>query len=155
MNVNRWKEVAPHYTRLTKRTAFDLNIPCIVIDQDGDLFETCLSGLASHMKVSAALSSPQMQRYMQLSVELGAEDAMNKMLAPMDDEAETFCELWSEGRKDIEKGTKGTVDDVVRAISIAKEGFNGYPRKILVVQMAETRASLLLVSPQGTHPLEG
>jgi hypothetical protein len=92
---------------------------------------------------------------MQLSVEMGVEDAMNQMLAPMEGEAETFCELWSEGRKDIEKGTKGTVDDVVRAISIAKEGFNGYPRKILVVQMAETRASLLLVSPQGTHPLEG
>lgn len=78
------------------------------------------------MKASAALSSPQMQRYMQLSVEMGVEDAMNQMLAPMEGEAETFCELWSEGRNDIEKGTKGTVDDVVRAISIAKEGFNGY-----------------------------
>ena len=155
MNKNQWKEVAPHYARLIKRTEFDLTAPCIFIAKDGDIFETCLSGLSAHMKVSAALSSPQIQQYMELASEIGAEDAMNKMINPMDGEAETFCELWNDGKKDIEKGTLGTVDDIVRAISIARKGFNGQPRKILVVQMAETRASLLLISPQGTHPLEG
>lgn len=129
------------------RTAFDLSAPCIVINQDGDLFETSLSGLSSHMKVSAALSSPQMQRYAELASEIGAEEAMNKMLEKMDGEAETFCELWAESKKDIANETMGTVDDVVKAISIAKEGFNAYPRKMLVMQMGETRATLLLVSP--------
>ena len=147
MNRNRWAEIESHYTRLTNRTAFDLSAPCVVIDKDGDLFETSLSGLSSHMKVSAALSSPQMQRYTELAAEMGAEDAMNKMLEKMDGEAETFCELWAESKKDIEKGTLGTVDDVVKAIKIAKEGFNDYPRKMLVMQMGETRATLLLVSP--------
>ena len=147
MNRSRWNEVETHYNRLKDRTAFGLNTECIVINKDGDLFETTLSGLSSHMKVSAALSSPQMRRYTELAAEIGAEDAMNKMLEKMDAEAETFCELWTESKKDIANETMGTVDDVVRMIGIAKEGFGRYPRKMLVVQLGETRADLLLVSP--------
>ena len=41
----------------------------------------------------------------------------------------------------------GDIDDLLNAIKIASNGFNTSPRKMLIVQMGEYRADLLLVSP--------
>jgi hypothetical protein len=40
-----------------------------------------------------------------------------------------------------------TINDVIKAIDIAKAGYNKNPRKMLIVQLGELRADLLLASP--------
>ncbi len=43
--------------------------------------------------------------------------------------------------------TLGTIDDVLHAIKLAENGFSTLPRKMLIIQLGEYRADLLLVSP--------
>ena len=40
-----------------------------------------------------------------------------------------------------------TINDVIKAIDIAQAGYNQNPRKMLIVQLGELRADLLLASP--------
>ena len=48
---------------------------------------------------------------------------------------------------DILKNPVLEIKRVLNAINIASNGFNTSPRKMLIVQMGEYRADLLLVSP--------
>ncbi len=43
--------------------------------------------------------------------------------------------------------TLGSIDDVLNAYQIARNGFIVFPRKMLIIQLGEYRADLLLVSP--------
>ena len=70
--------------------AFDLTAPCIVIDQRGELMETTLSNLTNHLRVSMALATPQMKRYISLAKKVGPKKAMQAMLEAIDQEAEEF-----------------------------------------------------------------
>ena len=145
MKVN-WSELERHWLRLRDRTAFDLSVPCVVVSEEVDVMETTLSGLSNHLKVSSAMSSPQVKRYIELTEQMGAERAMNTLL--MDDEGgEEFALLWEEARRDVEAGAIATMDDLVAAIDTAKKGFNIYPRKILVVQINKRDCDILLVAP--------
>ena len=145
MKIN-WSEIERHWERLRDRTEFDLSIPCVVVSQEVNAMETTLSGLSNHLKVSAAMSSPQVKRYIELSKEIGAEMAMNTLL--MDEEGgEEFALLWSEARKDVANGAIAPVDDLVAAVDTAKKGFNSYPRKIMVVQINQKDCDILLVAP--------
>ena len=145
MKVN-WSELERQWLRLRDRTAFDLSVPCVVVSEEVDVMETTLSGLSNHLKVSSAMSSPQVKRYIELTEQMGAERAMNTLL--MDDEGgEEFALLWEEARRDVEAGAIATMDDLVAAIDTAKKGFNIYPRKILVVQINKRDCDILLVAP--------
>ena len=46
--------------------------------------------------------------------------------------------------------TLGDIDDILHAMEVAYKGFIADPRKMLIVQMGEYRADLLLVSPPST-----
>ena len=140
-----WSEIENHYQRLKSREKFDLSIPCVVIDQNVEVMETTLSGLANHLRVSSAMSNPLVKRYIGLANQIGAERAMNTLL--MDDDAEEFASLWTEAKSDVEKGCIATMDDLVAAIKCAKKGFNEVTRRILVVQINEKDADVLLVGP--------
>ncbi|MDB4336927.1 hypothetical protein OAA10_00280 [bacterium] len=145
MKIN-WSEIERHWERLRDRTGFDLSIPCVVVSQEVNAMETTLSGLSNHLKVSAAMSSPQVKRYIELTKEIGAEKAMNTLL--MDEEGgEEFALLWSEAKKDLANGAIATVDDLVASVNTAKKGFNEYPRRILVVQINQKDCDVLLVGP--------
>ena len=145
MKIN-WSELERHWLRLRDRTAFDLSVPCVVVSEEVDVMETTLSGLSNHLKVSSAMSSPPIKRYIELTEQMGAERAMNTLL--MDDEGgEEFALLWEEARRDVEAGAIATMDDLVAAIDTAKKGFNIYPRKILVVQINKRDCDILLVAP--------
>ena len=143
---SNWSEIARHWERLRDRTGFDLSIPCVVITQDVEVMETTLSGLSIHLKVSAAMSSPQVKRYIDLTNEIGAEKAMNTLMMD-EDGGEEFVLQWFEAKKDLEAGAIASVDDLVAAVETAKKGFNVYPRKIMVVQVNQRDCEILLVAP--------
>ena len=145
MKVN-WSELERHWQRLRDRTAFDLSVPCVVVSEEAEVMETTVSGLSNHLKVSSAMSSPLIKRYIELTEQMGAERAMNKLLMD-EDGGEEFALLWEEARRDVEGGAIATMDDLVAAIDTAKKGFNTYPRKILVVQINQRDCDILLVAP--------
>lgn len=145
MNEQNWNQIKPHWHRLRDRTQFDLAAECVVMTKDGDAMETTLNGLSHHLNVSSAMSAPSIIRYVELAGEIGAERAMNTLLEELGDDAEEFCELWSEAKDDIANGAKATLDDVVRMVKTAKKGFDAYPRKILVVSCGEKGAEVWLV----------
>ena len=143
---SNWSDIERHWERLRDSPGFDLSIPCVVITQDVEVMETTLSGLSNHLKVSAAISSPQVKRYIELTNVIGAEKAMNTLLMD-EDGGEGFALLWSEAKKDLEAGAIASLDDLVAAVEIAKKGFNRYPRKIMVVQVNQRDCDILLVAP--------
>ena len=142
-----WSEIERHWQKLQGMIAFDLTAPCIVIDQRGELMETTLSNLTNHLRVSTALATPQMKRYMSLAKKVGPEKAMQAMLEAINQEAEEFLALYNEAKHDIARDCYATVDDLVDAINTARKGFNTNPKKILVIQMNNKDADILLVAP--------
>ena len=143
--MNKWLEAEPTYRKLEKVAEFNLSLPCVVVTKEGDVMETVLSGLSNHLKPSSALSNPLMVDFFERAKEIGLTDAMNEILQT--EEGEEFAELWDQGQKDIANDTLGTMDDVTRAIETARDGFNSTPKKMLVIQIKETEAEVLLVSP--------
>ena len=142
-----WSEIERHWQKLQAMIAFDLTAPCIVIDQRGELMETTLSNLTNHLRVSTALATPQMKGYMSLAKKVGPEKAMQAMLEAINQEAEEFLALYNEAKHDIARDCYATVDDLVDAINTARKGFNTNPKKILVIQMNNKDADILLVAP--------
>ena len=142
-----WSEIERHWQKLQGMIAFDLTAPCIVIDQRGELMETTLSNLTNHLRVSTALATPHMKRYMSLAKKVGPEKAMQAMLEAIDQEAEEFLALYNEAIHDIARDCYATVDDHVDAINTARKGFNTNPKTILVIQMNNKDADILLVAP--------
>lgn len=139
-----WSEIEPHWYRLSDRTAFDLSAECVVIDQHNELMQTTLSGLPTHLRVSSAMSNPLVKQFIALAKEIGAEDAMHKMLK---ESGEEFAELWKEAQSDLQRGAITTMDDVVEAVSTAKKGYDESPRRILVIQVNHRDCDVLLVGP--------
>ena len=142
-----WSEIAHQWERLRDMTDFDLTAPCIVIDQHNELMETTLSGLSNHLRISTALAMPQMKLYMNLAKNIGPKRAMTAMLETTNKDAEEFITLYKEAQIDIARDCYATVDDLVDAIKTAKKGFVSNPRKILVIQMNQKHADILLVAP--------
>ena len=142
-----WSEIEHHWQKLQGMIAFDLTAPCIVIDQRDELMETTLSNLTNHLRVSTALATPQMKCYMSLAKKVGPEKAMQEMLKATDQETEEFVALYNEAKNDIARDCYATVDDLVDAVNTARKGFNSNPKKILVIQMNNKDADILLVAP--------
>lgn len=141
--MDKWEQVKPTYGKLIRTKEFSLLLPCVVIDLEGNVHETNLSALSSHLRISSAISHPLMKQFVELAEQIGAEAAMNEMLQR--DDAEEFAMIYDESKQDVERGTLGTADDVARVIKVAQEGFESNPKKLIVIQQGEERGEVLLV----------
>ena len=142
-----WNEIENHWIQLRDKSVFDLSVPCIIIDKDGDLFENTLKDLVSYIDIPTTLSRDLLINYLSFTIQLGSEAAKQKIF---DDGHSIGQEFFSQLKliNDLARNTTlGTIDDILNAIQLAKKGFSTLPRKMLVIQLGEYRADLLLVSP--------
>lgn len=143
---NGWKDIENHWIQLRDQSIFSLHTPCILINKDGDLFEITLWGLTQHIDIPIAMSKQQLFEYLETAMEIGAEATKVKMLAHQSITKKFLDEL-DTIKKQSQNETLGHIDDILYAIDIALKGFSAAPKKMLVVQMGEYRADLLLASP--------
>jgi len=116
---------------------FDLSLPVGLL-KDGGAIVTTLGGLRSQLPASAALSSPEIERFLLLRAELGFDRAFE--LCSLDDEdGEAFCTAWDEAQKDLNEGVLVTVADLVAMTTKARAGWLAKPRELLVLGMNERR----------------
>ena len=143
---NSWKDIENHWIQLRDQSTFSLRTPCILINKDGDLFEITLWGLTQHIDIPIAMSKQQLFEYLETAMEIGAEATKVKMLAHQSITKKFLDEL-DTIKKQSQNETLGHIDDILYAIDVALKGFSATPKKMLVVQMGEYRADLLLASP--------
>lgn len=144
---NNWKDIENHWIQLRDQSMFSLSTPCILINKDGDLFEITLWGLTNHIEIPLAMSKQQLFVYLETALEIGAEATKVKMLDARQGNVQKFLDELDFIKNESRNDTLGHIDDILYAINIAVNGFSSTPRKMLVVQMGEYRADLLLVSP--------
>ena len=142
-----WNEIENHWIRLRDHLLFDLSVPCIIINKDGDLFESSLEEISNYIDIPSTVPDEQLFLYLSTALEIGTE-AANKKIAEEDKlmgkEFFKQLQLIKDKARNI---TLGSIDDVLNAIQIARNGFIAFPRKMLIIQLGEYRADLLLVSP--------
>ena len=144
---NSWKDIENHWIQLRDQPLFSLSTPCILIDKDGDLFEINLWGLTGHIEMPSTMSNSQIIEYLETAMQIGVEATKVKMLDTHQSNIQSFFEELDLIKKQARNDTLGHIDDILYAINVASNGFNATPRKMLIVQMGECRADLLLVSP--------
>ena len=145
--AHSWNEIENHWIRLRDHLLFDLSVPCIIINKDGDLFESSLEEISNYIDIPSTVPDEQLFLYLSTALEIGTE-AANKKIAEEDKlmgkEFFKQLQLIKDKARNI---TLGSIDDVLNAIQIARNGFIAFPRKMLIIQLGEYRADLLLVSP--------
>ena len=145
--AHSWNEIENHWIRLRDHSLFDLSVPCIIINKDGDLFESSLEKISNYIDIPSTVPDEQLFLYLSTALEIGTE-AANKKIAEEDKlmgkEFFKQLQLIKDKARNI---TLGSIDDVLNAIQIARNGFIVFPRKMLIIQLGEYRADLLLVSP--------
>ncbi len=144
---NSWSGIENHWIQLRDQSLFTLDTPCITINKDGDLFETTLWGLTSHIDIPLEIPKQQLKEYLVNAIEIGADAAKMQMIQRDQINSKTFFNQLSLIRQLSQNDTMGDIDVLLNAINIARNGFITSPRKMLIVQMGEYRADLLLVSP--------
>ena len=142
-----WKDIEQHWIKLRDQSSFDLNIPCVAINKDGDLYETTLWGLTNHIDIPLILSKQLLFSYMELVIMRGEDAAQTEMQQLSAIDVLTFFDELQKFNNSTHSEKFCTINDVIKAIDIAKAGYNKYPRKMLIVQLGELRADLLLASP--------
>ena len=110
---------------------FDLGLPVGVLLNDR-VVATTLAGLRSYLLASAALSSPEIERFLLLRAEHGFERAF-ELCSSDNREGEAFCRAWDEAQNDLSSGALVTVGDLVTMTSKARSGWLSKPREVLVV----------------------
>jgi hypothetical protein len=111
--------------------AFDLSLP-VGLMKDGCMIVTTLGGLRGHLSASAALSSPEIERFLVLRAEKGFDRAFEECSSD-DEDGEAFCGAWDEAQSDLSSGVQVTVADLVSMTSMARTGWLSKPREVLVV----------------------
>ena len=144
---NSWNDIENHWIQLRDQSIFSLSTPCILINKDGDLFEITLWGLTKHIDIPLSISKEELFGYLETAMEIGAEATKQKMLESCHSNSQKFLEELELMKQHSKNDTLGHIDDILYAIDIAINGYRATPRKMLVVQMGEYRADLLLVSP--------
>ena len=144
---NSWSDIEHHWIQLRDQSVFTLDTSCVLINKDGDLFETTLWGLISHIDIPLEMSRQQLKEYLINAMEIGADAARIEMLQQDQINSIKFFDQLALIRKLSRNDTLGDIDDLINAINIASNGFHTSPRKMLIIQMGEFRADLLLVSP--------
>ena len=142
-----WNAIENHWIRLRDQSSFVLETPCVLIDKDGDLFETTLFDLIDYIDMPTTLSRQLLKDYLQNAVEYGVEAARSKMMDTYKSDSQKFFEELALIKQQSRNDTLGDIDDILQAMDFANKGFIADPRKMLIVQMGESRADLLLVSP--------
>ena len=142
-----WNEIENHWIQLKDKPKFDLSIPCIVINKDGDLFENTLKDLVSYIDIPSNLSRELLFNYLSLTIEMGSEAAKQMIFDNGQSIGQEFFNQLKLVNEFARNTTLGTIDDVLHAIKLAENGFSTLPRKMLIIQLGEYRADLLLVSP--------
>ena len=110
---------------------FDLGLPVGLV-KDGCVVVTTIGGLRSHIPASAALSSPEIDRFLVLRAEQGFDRAF-ELCSTDDEDGEVFCRAWDEAQNDLSSGALVTVGDLVTMTSKARSGWLSKPREVLVV----------------------
>ena len=142
-----WTEIENHWIRLRDHSHFDLKVPCIVINKDGDLFENSLENILNYIDIPSTISGEQLFLYLSTALEIGT-DAANKKIVDEDQLiGQMFLKQLQMIKDKARNMTLGSIDDVLNAYQIARNGFVVFPRKMLIIQLGEYRADLLLVSP--------
>lgn len=144
---NSWSDFENHWMQLRDQPLFSLDTPCILINKDGDLFETSLWGLKSHIGIPLSMSIQHLKEFLSNAFEIGTEATRKKMLEKDQSSSQKFFDELALIRKLSRNDTLGDIDDLLNAINIANTGFKASPRKMLIIQMSEYRADLLLGSP--------
>ena len=142
-----WNNIENHWIQLRDQLLLTLDTPCIVINKDGDLFETSLWGLTCHIDIPLEMSKHLLKEYLVNAIEIGVEAARIQMIQKDHVNSKKFFDQLSLIQKLSRNDILGDIDDLLNAINIAKDGFYASPRKMLIVQMGMYRADLLLVSP--------
>ena len=145
--AHSWNEIENHWIRLRDHLLFDLSVPCIIINKDGDLFESSLEKISNYIDIPSTVPDEQLFLYLSTALEIGSE-AANKKIAEEDKlKGKEFFKQLQIIKSKARNITLGSIDDVLNAIQIARNGFIAFPRKMLIIQLGEYRADLLLVSP--------
>ena len=110
-------------------------------------FETTLFDLIDFIAVPSTMSRQLLKDYLQNAVEFGVEAARRKMMDTYKGNSQKFFEELALIKHLSRNDTLGDIDDILLAMEVANRGFTTAPRKMLIVQMGEYRADLLLVSP--------
>jgi hypothetical protein len=113
--------------------SFDLGLPVGLLLNER-VVATTLAGLRSYLLASAALSSPEIERFLLLRAEDGFERAF-ELCSSDDEEGEAFCRAWDEAQNDLNAGVLITVGDLVAMVSKARSGWLAKPRELLVIQV--------------------
>jgi hypothetical protein len=117
--------------------SFDLGLP-IGLLLNNRVVATTLAGLRSYLLPSAALSSPEIERFLILRAEHGFERAF-ELCGSDNEEGEAFCRAWDEAQNDLNAGALITVSDLVAMVSKARSGWLAKPRELLVIQVEGKR----------------
>ena len=142
-----WNDIENHWIRLRDQSSFVLETPCILIDKDGDLFETTVFDLIEYIDLPSTMSRQLLKEYLQNAVEFGVDIARSKMMDTYKSNSQKFFEELALIKQLSRNDTLGDIDDILHAMEVANKGFIAAPRKMLIIQMGEYRADLLLVSP--------
>lgn len=118
---------------------FDLSLPVAFHDGFRCVYTT-LGGLPTQLKASAALSTPQLERFLLRRAEVGFETAFQECCDGED--GEEFVSAWDEAQKDLSEGSRVSLGDVVSWVTKARAGFHSQPREVLVVAVRENEKSV-------------
>lgn len=110
---------------------FDLGVPVGLL-MDGRVIVTTLTKLSSHLPASAALSSPEIEKFLLLKAEHGFDRAF-ELCSSDDEDGEAFCRAWDEAQNDLSEGVLVTVADLVSMTTKARAGWLAKPREVLVL----------------------
>ena len=142
-----WNEIENHWIRLRDHSLFDLKVPCIVINKDGDLFENSLENILNYIDIPSIIPEEQLFLYLTTALEIGTEAANKKIVEEQELKGQIFLQQLHRIKDNARNITLGSIDDVLNAFQIARNGFIVFPRKMLIIQLGEYRADFLLVSP--------
>lgn len=120
--------------------SFDLSLPVGFYNGSRCVFTT-LGGLNVQLKTSAALSTPQLERFLLKRAEVGFDRAFQECCD--DEDGEEFVAAWDEAQKDLREGCKATLGEVVSWVAKARNGFLSKPREVLVVVVSESHRAVL------------
>lgn len=122
---------------------FDLALPVGFV-QGNIVDTTTISGLGSRLNASAALSSPEIERFFLLRAQHGFDRAF-ELCSTDGEEGEAFCAAWDEAQSDLANGALATLGDLVAMVCKARSGWMATPRELLVVMVDGKRVESALV----------
>ena len=134
IEVKRYlSELRPVAQALLATEEFSLSVPVGLL-RDGTVVATTLTGLGTLLPTSSALAHHLLSQFLPLKLEKGFDHAFEMFSTDAETGAE-FLEVWEEATKDVNARVLLTTNDQVAFAAQAKKGWEGTPRKLLVVSV--------------------